>query len=84
MLLCIIRTVYHFVCMYRGFCYFNNVALAAKSLTSSPYVDTVLVLDWVSGFSLSSANCMCALVTKLALLKKWYVVYGLWLVVKYN
>ena len=30
----------------RGFCYFNNVALAAKALLNKPNVNKVMIVDW--------------------------------------
>lgn len=32
--------------IYRGFCYFNNVALAAKALLNKPSVNKVMIVDW--------------------------------------
>ena len=31
---------------HRGFCYFNNVALAAKALLNKPNVNKVMIVDW--------------------------------------
>ena len=31
---------------YRGFCYFNNIALAAKALLNKPNVNKVMIVDW--------------------------------------
>ena len=33
---------------FRGFCYFNNVAIAARLLRMKLAVDRVLIVDWVS------------------------------------
>lgn len=30
----------------RGFCYFNNVALAARALLNKPNVNKVMIVDW--------------------------------------
>ena len=32
---------------YRGFCYFNNVAIAARLLRLKMSVERVLIVDWV-------------------------------------
>lgn len=34
---------------YRGFCYFNSVAVAAKLLQQRLNVSKILIVDWVSG-----------------------------------
>lgn len=35
-------------CCFRGFCYFNSVAIAAKLLQQRLNVNKILIVDWVS------------------------------------
>lgn len=37
-----------FFCCFRGFCYFNSVAIAAKLLQQRLNVNKILIVDWVS------------------------------------
>ena len=32
--------------LFRGFCYFNNVALAAKSMLAKSSIKKVMIVDW--------------------------------------
>jgi hypothetical protein len=36
------------LCIYRGFCYFNSVAIAAKQLKEKLKLEKILIVDWVS------------------------------------
>lgn len=36
------------ILFYRGFCYFNNVAIAAKQLKEKLKLERILIVDWVS------------------------------------
>lgn len=38
-------------CCFRGFCYFNSVAIAAKLLQQRLSVNKILIVDWVSRLS---------------------------------
>lgn len=38
-------------CRFRGFCYFNSVAIAAKLLQQRLNVSKILIVDWVSVLS---------------------------------
>lgn len=40
---------------FRGFCYFNSIAIAARLLRLKSSVEKVLIVDWVS-----SLTCVCA------------------------
>ncbi len=35
------------VFVYRGFCYFNNVAIVAKMLKRNYNLERILIVDWV-------------------------------------
>lgn len=39
------------LCCFRGFCYFNSVAIAAKLLQQRLNVNKILIVDWVSLWS---------------------------------
>lgn len=39
-------------CCFRGFCYFNSVAIAAKLLQQRLNVNKILIVDWVSHVTL--------------------------------
>lgn len=45
--LCLFFFYVHHVCLYRGFCYFNSVAIAAKQLQHKLSVSKILIVDWV-------------------------------------
>lgn len=38
--------VYFYFLLYRGFCYFNSVAIAAKQLKEKSKVNKILIVDW--------------------------------------
>ena len=44
-LMCYANQIFSFAC--RGFCYFNNVAIAARLLRMKLAVERVLIVDWV-------------------------------------
>lgn len=43
-------------CLFRGFCYFNSVAIAAKLLQQRLNVSKILIVDWVSLFESPHLN----------------------------